>query len=219
MPDLTLAPGDTAPPLMVTLYDRNVFPPCPVDLTDATSVEIIWRATDSTVDVRRPARIVAPRLDGVVAYDWQAGDTATPSRRWVAFAVTSPAGVATYSGYEVLVAARLPEATAADIAAVRRYVGNAAPPTDADIARALAELGSPSGAARALLVERRASLLAGPLKRTDPDGIDYDYTANLKHLDALIAELADVDADGDGEPDGGARRLRAYSLTRADGYR
>lgn len=219
MADLTIAAGDLHPALAVTLYDRNMFPPCSVDLTDATGVDVMWVGVDTTVPTTRAAEIVAPRLDGLVRYQWVAGDTAVPGRRWVAFVVHFPDGDATYSGYEVDVAAALPAASPVALAALRRLVGTVSPPTDGDLARALADAGSVNAAGLHILRARLTDMLASPLKRTDPEGIDYDYNGNVKWLSAMITDLENADSDDDGIPDQGGRRMRAYSLTRADGYR
>jgi len=220
MADLTLAAGDLQPPLVVTLMDRNAFPPAPVDLTGATGVDILWRSVDGTTDVVRAAAIVAPRVDGLVSYQWVTGDTATPGRRWVAFVVHFPAGNATYAGFDVVVTDPVPAATSAALVSVRHLIGTSVPPSDAEVARALsAASGHVNATALGFLRSRLASLLAAPLKRTDPgDGVSYDYTANAKMLEDQIARIEAAEETDTGDDPAG-NRIRVHSITRSDHYR
>lgn len=228
MADLTLAAGDLNPPLVVTLMNRNVFPPAPVDLTTATGVDIVWRAVDSPAgtQVIRAATIIAPRLDGLVSYQWAAGDTTTTGRRWVAFVVHGPGGDATYAGYDVLVLDPVPAITTPHIAAVRNLVGHATPPTDDDLARALAQTRSVNMAALTFLRPRLADMLAAPLHRTTDAGT-FSYIENAKLLEAMIHRLEETEGTGGIDGGGGdgvlddpaANRIRVHSISRADHYR
>jgi len=75
--------NDTSPSLQATLKDAS---PVAIDLTGA-SVQLHMKALDGTLKVDTPMTIVTP-LEGVVQYDWQAGDTDTVGAYYVEFQVT-----------------------------------------------------------------------------------------------------------------------------------
>lgn len=92
--------------------------------------------------------------------------------------------------------------TDADIDLVRSEIGNASPPTDADLDAYLDTMGTVPGVALIVLRGRLSAMLASPAK-LDVDGdVSVDWTANLKALqsqvDRLAAEHAGALADAAG---------------------
>ena len=81
--------GDRAPSLLYRLRPK-------VDLTGATGVVFNMRAADGSVIINRAlAQIDGDPTQGVLRYDWQAGDTATPGTFESEFEVTLAGGLAT----------------------------------------------------------------------------------------------------------------------------
>lgn len=100
--------------------------------------------------------------------------------------------------------------SAGDLAYVRSKIGSAEPPSDADLDVAYDRLGTADAVVLEVLTGRRANLLALPLKRNIDGDVSVDATANLKALDAAIAEARGAVAGG------GAGTLVVGSLVRSD---
>lgn len=84
MPDLTIKAGDTYPPLVTTLEENGG----PLDLTTATSITMRMASDSppSAVDDLVCA-VVGDPTQGVVEYEWQAGDTDVPGTYKVDFVI------------------------------------------------------------------------------------------------------------------------------------
>lgn len=81
--------GDTKPSLEVTLTDEDGLP---VDLSAATTVEVVvvdWTAAEKW---RAPAVVAADATTGDVTYEWRPGDTATAGNYGLYFHVTWDTG-------------------------------------------------------------------------------------------------------------------------------
>lgn len=83
--DFYIKQGDTRPPFEVTLLDANRDP---VDLTTAT-VQFRMSTRAGAVPVIDEAATVVDAPNGVVAYQWGAGDTDTPGTYLAEFVVTT----------------------------------------------------------------------------------------------------------------------------------
>lgn len=83
--DFYIKQGDTRPPFEVTLLnaDRD-----PVNLTTAT-VQFRLSTRAGTVPIIDGAATVVDAVNGVVAYQWGAGDTDTPGTYLAEFVVTT----------------------------------------------------------------------------------------------------------------------------------
>jgi hypothetical protein len=87
MPDLTLKAGDTFPPLVTTLEENGG----PLDLTGAGTVTM--RMASSSVSMTDlVCTIVGAPTNGVVEYEWDAGDTDTPGTYKVDFLINFGSG-------------------------------------------------------------------------------------------------------------------------------
>lgn len=75
--------NDTSPSLQATLKDAALDP---INLTGA-SVRLHMKSVDGTLKIDQPMTIVTP-LQGIIQYDWQAGDTDTVGTYYVEFEVT-----------------------------------------------------------------------------------------------------------------------------------
>ena len=75
--------NDTSPSLQATLKDAALDP---INLT-AANVRIHMKSVDGTLKIDQPMTVVTP-LQGLVQYDWQAGDTDTVGTYYVEFEVT-----------------------------------------------------------------------------------------------------------------------------------
>tara|TARA_R110002126_G_scaffold256212_1_gene399252 strand:+ start:1395 stop:1715 length:321 start_codon:yes stop_codon:yes gene_type:complete len=75
--------NDTSPSLQATLKDAQLVP---VDITAAT-VKLHMKSLDGVVKINETMTIT-DALNGVVQYDWQAGDTDTVGTYYVEFQVT-----------------------------------------------------------------------------------------------------------------------------------
>lgn len=101
--------------------------------------------------------------------------------------------------------------TADDLAEVRRLVGSAAPPTDADLDAIYDRLGTVEDVALEVLQGRYADLLAGPAKWSVEGDFSIDNSATINALGKQI--------DGLKDSAGEAPVLTVHSLTRADPWR
>lgn len=88
MPDFTMKAFDRRPSIQATLSAGGD----PVDLSAALSVKFIMVNGTGTVVVNSPATI-ATADQGIVRYDWAAGDTATPGLYTAEWEVTWSVGV------------------------------------------------------------------------------------------------------------------------------
>lgn len=86
MADLTMKAGDTWPALVTTLEDSAG----PLDLTTATGVTM--RMASPTVSMTNLSCTITDAANGVVSYQWQAGDTDTPGTYKAEFAVSFGGG-------------------------------------------------------------------------------------------------------------------------------
>ena len=75
--------NDTSPSLQAALKDAQLVP---VDITAAT-VKLHMKSLDGVVKINETMTIT-DALNGVVQYDWQAGDTDTVGTYYVEFQVT-----------------------------------------------------------------------------------------------------------------------------------
>jgi hypothetical protein len=75
--------NDTSPSLQATLKDAALDP---INLTGAT-VRLHMKSVDGTIKIDQPMTVVTP-LQGLIRYDWQAGDTDTVGTYYVEFEVT-----------------------------------------------------------------------------------------------------------------------------------
>ena len=75
--------NDTSPSLQATLTDAALDP---INLTGA-SVRLHMKSVDGTLKIDEAMTVVTP-LEGVIQYDWQAGDTDTVGTYYVEFEVT-----------------------------------------------------------------------------------------------------------------------------------
>lgn len=101
--------------------------------------------------------------------------------------------------------------TADDLAEVRKLVGSATPPTDADLDAIYDRLGTVADVALEVLQGRYADLLAGPAKYSVEGDFSVDATANLKALAGVIDDLKSTTGE--------SPTLTVHSLTRADPWR
>jgi hypothetical protein len=84
--------NDTSPSLQATLKDAALDP---INLTGAT-VRLHMKSIDGTLKIDQPMTVVTP-LQGLIQYDWQAGDTDTVGTYYVEFEVTySDASIETF---------------------------------------------------------------------------------------------------------------------------
>jgi hypothetical protein len=84
--------NDTSPSLQATLKDAAL---TPINLTGA-NVRLHMKSVDGTLKIDQPMSVVTP-LQGIIQYDWQAGDTDTVGTYYVEFEVTySDASVETF---------------------------------------------------------------------------------------------------------------------------
>jgi hypothetical protein len=82
MSDLVVKAGDTYPSLVTTLEENGG----PLDLTGASSVTM--RMASSSVSMTDlVCTVVGDPTEGVVEYEWEAGDTATPGTYKVDFLI------------------------------------------------------------------------------------------------------------------------------------
>jgi hypothetical protein len=82
MADLTLKTGDTWPAFVATLEENGG----PLDLTGAAGVTLRM-ASDNVSLTDLACTIVGSPVNGVVKYEWQAGDTDTPGTYVVDFLI------------------------------------------------------------------------------------------------------------------------------------
>ena len=75
--------NDTSPSLQATLKDAALDP---INLTGAT-VRLHMKSVDGSLKIDQPMTVVTP-LQGLIQYDWQAGDTDTVGTYYVEFEVT-----------------------------------------------------------------------------------------------------------------------------------
>lgn len=75
--------NDTSPSLQATLKDAALDP---INLTGAT-VRLHMKSVDGTIKIDQPMTVVTP-LQGLIQYNWQAGDTNTVGTYYVEFEVT-----------------------------------------------------------------------------------------------------------------------------------
>lgn len=75
--------NDTSPSLQATLKDASL---TAINLVGAT-VRFHMKSVDGTLKIDQPMTVVTP-LEGIVQYDWQAGDTDTVGTYYVEFEVT-----------------------------------------------------------------------------------------------------------------------------------
>lgn len=85
----TMKVHDTGPPVLSQI--RRKSDGKPEDLTGA-SIRFLMHAADGTVLVDTPAGGQLPLKDGILRYDWVAGDTDTVGRHLALFEVVFPGG-------------------------------------------------------------------------------------------------------------------------------
>ena len=84
--------NDTSPSLQATLKDAALDP---INLTSA-NVRLHMKSIDGTLKIDQPMTVVTP-LQGLIQYDWQAGDTDTVGTYYIEFEVTySDASIETF---------------------------------------------------------------------------------------------------------------------------
>lgn len=86
-PVFKIKQNDLLPPLRATLLGADGLPR---DLTTATGVEIHVKQPDGTLLFDRPVTVIEDAVAGLVRYDWQTGDTATPGLHTAEFEATFP---------------------------------------------------------------------------------------------------------------------------------
>ena len=219
MANFYLRQGDILPPIVATLLDDVG---SPVDLTMATAVTFKMRRLDETALTVDAYGEITDAEAGIVSYAWQAGDTDEPAPEYLAdWLVTFPSGVQSFPNPDVITIditpslANIPAISAADLARVRAAVGDAVPPTNIDIAMALARLGSAERVALEILETRYAAMVSGPSKFSIEGDASFDYTDTIKAMRAEIAGLRGgiAVADGTGGP------ITVSRLTRSDGWK
>lgn len=101
MDTFTIKSGDTQPPLEVALLSNEL----PVDLTSATEVRLHLRATEGgPLLIDAAMTIVGSAADGVVKYQWVAGDTDVVGLFYAEYVVTWATGEQTFpdDGYSLI---------------------------------------------------------------------------------------------------------------------
>jgi hypothetical protein len=89
----TIKSGDLQPPLEPTLLDGGE----PVNLSTATNVQLKMRASQGgPLILDTPMTVVGDPADGVVRYQWLAGDTDTVGKFYTEYVVTWPGGPQTF---------------------------------------------------------------------------------------------------------------------------
>lgn len=83
--------------------------------------------------------------------------------------------------------------------AIRRHIGTASPPTDAELIAAYDRLGSAEAVALPILETRLADMVDNPAKWSVDGDFDRDHTENLKALRAKVAELQGIVPDASGD--------------------
>ncbi|MCA1571918.1 MAG: hypothetical protein LC798_16725 [Chloroflexi bacterium] len=216
MSDFVMRVGDRLPAILSTLTDGAG---TPLDLTEALSVRFIMRAMDGVAPILDAAADVIgdPPL-GQVRYSWAAGDTAVAGAYFAEWQVTfSDSRRLTVPNDEAISiqavpgVATMPAITAGDLAAIRRHIGDAQPPMDADLALALARLGSTDAVAIEILEGRYARMISSPGKWAVEGDFNLDNTVNIKALAAKLADLQTSAGTGAGIP--------VAHLTRSDPWR
>lgn len=85
--NLVLKQDDTYPPLQATLSENG----SAIDLTTATSVEVVLKGQASSTVITGACTYPSPTTGGV-SYAWQIGDTATPDTYAVEWMITWTGG-------------------------------------------------------------------------------------------------------------------------------
>lgn len=88
MTDFFIKKGDTLPRIESTLkYSTGM----PVDLTGATSVELVYRSVQNSL-VTTKTGVIVDAIQGKVAYAWVEGDTSTPGSYQAEWKITFSGG-------------------------------------------------------------------------------------------------------------------------------
>lgn len=162
----------------------------PWDLTGATVFAVLFTASGSTLPDLTEANgriVVQDAPGGVVVMRLDGDDMPTPGVYTSLLQVVEAGADDPETVLEVVVA--VTALGDPGVASVRAIIGNADPPSDAAISAAVASVGVQNAAIQ-FLRERRATLLANPLKVTLDGDYTEDWSANVKALDALIATVA-----------------------------
>lgn len=194
MPDLSVRAGDTGPFLVAVLRNEDG---TPVDLTNALTAVLRMRRRDSTAFALTGASMLfaSPRTLGKVSYAWQPTDTevADIGAYWADVRVTwNDASTQSFPTPDFLSVeivaglASLPVVTDAQMAAIRAKVGTASP-SDADIARSLARLGTTDAVILEVLEGRLADLMSAGSLTFNVSG-EYSQDAS-KNAEWLLAEV------------------------------
>ncbi len=183
MSTFPLSQGDTLPILTSSLVDGAGEA---IDLTTAT-VQFRMRATDGgALVIDSPASIVGVATLGNVSYSWQSGDTDTPGYYFAEWRVTYGGGgiltVPNETPILIRTRARLEDLaaiSAQDLRLIRDQIGDASPPSDADLAALLAELSTVDRVVLSIREQRFAAALVKPAKYAIEGDSSFDYSANL----------------------------------------
>lgn len=199
MSDFEIRAGDRLPIIAATITDGRPEPDYPfgrpISLVGASARFIMRRLDGRTPLLDAPAQ-VTDAAGGKVAYAWAAGDTATPGAYLAEWQITFADGrrLTVPNGSGITVDARAgvadgPPITAGDVAAIRGHIGHQSPPTDAELAIALARLGSVDAVALEVLDGRYAEMISAPAKWSVAGDFDLDNTVSISALSAKLDDL------------------------------
>lgn len=218
MPDFQIRAGDRLPVIGATITDGKPVPGfpngTPVVLTGAT-VRFLMRPLDHSTPTLDNAATITDPTGGKVTYAWAAGDTAIAGSYIAEWQITfsdgrrltvpngTPITVESHPGVSGSTAI-----AAGDLSAIRAHIGHKSPPTDSELAEALARLGSVDAVALEVLESRYVEMISGPAKWAVEGDFNLDNTESIKRLGAKVGELR---ADLRTGP-----ALTVSSITRAD---
>lgn len=218
MPDFQIRAGDRLPVISATITDGRPAPGfpngAPIPL-EGVVVRFLMRPLDHSTPILDGLAAVVDPLGGRVSYSWGPGDTATPGAYLAEWQITFSDGrrLTVPNGTPITVEAHpgVEGSTAiidADLRSIRAYIGRSTPPTDAELAEALARLGTPEAVALEVLEGRYVEMISGPAKWAVEGDFSLDNTESIKRLAEKVGELR---ADLRTGP-----ALTVFSITRAD---